>query len=162
MEKIKNLFQEKYLHRLFILGVLFKAFDGTVEILAGMLLLFPGIFRGIANAFIRGELVEDPHDFLANLLAHFLPALAHVEFFATIYLLVHGVVKVFLVVGLLRGKLWAYPAAIIVFALFIIYQIYRYTNTHSFFLILLTILDVFVVWLTWHEWRLFQKRGINI
>jgi uncharacterized membrane protein len=36
------------------------------------------------------------------------------------------VVKVFLVVALLRNKLWAYPWLIITLVVFIEYQLYRY------------------------------------
>jgi uncharacterized membrane protein len=47
------------------------------------------------------------------------------------YLLSHGLVKVLLVAGLLREKLWAYPASLIVLSAFIAYQTYRYSSTHS-------------------------------
>ena len=46
--------------------------------------------------------------------------------FAAIYLLSHGVIKVVLVASLFRELLWAYPAAIVVFTLFIVYQLYPY------------------------------------
>lgn len=39
------------------------------------------------------------------------------------------------------------------FSLFIVYQLYRYTFTHSLLLILITILDVFVIALTLLEYR---------
>jgi uncharacterized membrane protein len=41
--------------------------------------------------------------------------------------------------------------AIAVFFAFIAYQLYRYSFTHSEWLLLLTILDGVVIWLTWHE-----------
>jgi len=37
--------------------------------------------------------------------------------------------------------------------LFIAYQLYRISYTHSLGLIFLTLFDVFVVWLTWKEYR---------
>jgi uncharacterized membrane protein len=66
----------------------------------------------------------------------------------------HGIVKLFLVVGLLRNKLWAYPAAIVVFVLFIAYQLYRLSSAPSPLLVLLTVFDVVVIGLTWHEYRI--------
>jgi uncharacterized membrane protein len=63
------------------------------------------------------------------------------------------VIKTVLIVGLLREKLGYYPAAIAVFVLFVMYQIYRYTFTHSIWLLLITLLDIVVIWLTWHEYR---------
>ena len=61
------------------------------------------------------------------------------------------------VVGLLREKLWAYPACFVVFGAFIAYQLYRYSFTHDVGLILLSILDAFVILLAWHEYRLLRK-----
>ncbi len=86
----------------------------------------------------------------------------HDERFAAIYLLSHGVVKAVLVVGLLRGRLWAFPWAIGVFAAFAIFQIYRYFVQPSGWLIALTVLDVFVIALSWAEWqRLKQQRSLE-
>jgi len=61
------------------------------------------------------------------------------------------------VIFLLREKLWAYPAAVAVFALFIGYQLYRYSFTHDIGLILLSIFDLFVIALAVHEYRLLRK-----
>src|SRR6266849_1616120 len=77
---------------------------------------------------------------------------ADTQFFAAMYLLVHGVVKVLLVWALFRAKLWAYPAAIVVFAAFGVYQMYRYFLSPSFAMIALTVLDVVVIVLTWMEY----------
>jgi len=63
----------------------------------------------------------------------------------------------FLVIGLLRNKLWAYPASLVVMGLFIIYQLYRFSYTGSFGLIAITALDVVVMVLIWHEYRLMLR-----
>jgi uncharacterized membrane protein len=52
-----------------------------------------------------------------------------------------------------REKRWAFPVAIAVFLLFIVYQLYRFTLTHSPWLMLLTLFDVAVLWLIWNEYR---------
>jgi uncharacterized membrane protein len=39
-----------------------------------------------------------------------------------------------------------------VFALFIVYQLYRFAFTHPIWLLAVTALDVIVIALTWHEW----------
>jgi len=67
------------------------------------------------------------------------------------------VVKLGLVTGLLMRKLWAYPTTMVVLGLFILYQLYRYTQTHGIALLLLTALDVVVVGLTFHEYRLMRR-----
>jgi uncharacterized membrane protein len=150
--------REKYIHRIFIGGVLLKALNGVLEIVGGVLLLFTGAFVQIVEILIRNELIEDPADFVATHIQHYLPLFTgHAQLFAAVYLLSHGVIKIVLVAGLLRNKLWAYPAAIVVFILFIVYQMYRFTFTHSIFLILFTIFDIFVIALTWHEYKYFKK-----
>jgi uncharacterized membrane protein len=50
------------------------------------------------------------------------------------------------------NKLWAYPLTIFVFAAFCVYQIHRYTHTHSVTLILLTLFDLALIYLTWREY----------
>ena len=67
------------------------------------------------------------------------------QHFYAFYLSSHGVVKVALVVGLLREKLWAYPASRIVLALFVLYQLYRFSYTHGLGLIVLTLFDIVVM-----------------
>lgn len=106
----------------------------------------------------RKEFSEDPHDLIANLL---LPSVEHLsgsdQVFAGVYLLVHGVVKLWLVIGLLRGRLSFYPVSLAVFALFIAYQLYRYGFTHSAWLLVLNGLDLVVIFLTWHEYRVLRR-----
>jgi hypothetical protein len=51
----------------------------------------------------------------------------------------HGVVKLWLIIGLLRQKLWYYPLAAAVFGLFIVYQ---YSFTNSLWLLVLSAVDV--------------------
>jgi uncharacterized membrane protein len=77
--------------------------------------------------------------------------------FAGVYLLSHGVIKVFLVGSLLRGRLWAYPTAIVFFAMFIVYQMYRYYLHPSIGMIILSILDLIVIVLTWLEYRQLKR-----
>ncbi len=92
----------------------------------------------LINALTQEELVEDPNDIFANYLrtsAHSF-SISDQHFYA-FYLLSHGVIKLFLVIGLLRNRLWAYPASLIVLGLFIAYQLYRFSDTQSVGLIAL-------------------------
>jgi uncharacterized membrane protein len=73
--------------------------------------------------------------------------------FASLYLLAHGVVKLALVVLLLFNKIWAYPLTIAVFGAFMVYQVHRFTHTHSWALIWLTVFDAVIVYLTWKEYQ---------
>lgn len=116
----------------------------------------------VANAVTRAELTEDPHDFIANHLLHGAQNLSiDGQNFAALYLLSHGIVKFWLIVGLWRRKLGYYPIAIAVFGLFIGYQLYRYSFTHSLSLLLITALDFAVIGLTWLEYSHLRREIIN-
>ena len=70
----------------------------------------------------------------------------------------HGAIKLWLIVGLLRERLWYCPTAIAVFGLFIVYQLHRVSFTHSAFLLFLTALDVLVIVLTWHDYGYVRRQ----
>ena len=135
--------QEKRIHQIFVVSVLAKGAHALIEIAGGIALYLLGA-ETIAQ-WLR------PHEWAAR---HFQPAEQH---FYAFYLLSHGLIKAVLVFFLLRERLWAYPASIAVFALFIAYQLYRYSFTHDIGLIALSIFDLFVIALAVHEYRLLRK-----
>lgn len=151
---------EKEIRLVFVVSLILKAIGAGAQILLGFVLLFTTGVTELIVTLAQNELIEDPDDFFAThvttLAAHLPPG---TQLWGAIYLLSHGIIKAFLVWGLIKNKLWAYPASIAVFTLFILYQIARYFSTHSVFLIALTVFDVFVIWLIWHEYRyLLRKR----
>ena len=104
-------------------------------------------------------MVQDPADILVNfLLNSFSTFSKSIMFFFAIYLVIHGVIKIGLIFSLWKGKLWAYPLSEIIFSLFIIYQIYKYIISPSFFLIFLTFLDALVIILIYLEYKNIKKR----
>ena len=148
------------LDRTFEVGILLKGLDGALELIGGALLLMvsPATINRITGALTQHELSEDPHDVIATHLLRISHGLTGSAVgFAAAYLLLHGIVKVVLVLALLRNKLWAYPWMIAFLIAFIAYQLYRYSFTHDFSLILLSIFDVFVIALAVHEYRLLRK-----
>ncbi len=150
--------QEKSIRKIFVVGVILKGMNSVLEILGGILFLWSGAVSSIISFLITKELIEDPSDFLASHLQRLVPYFtAHSQLYAAFYLLSHGIVKIFLVVGLLRNKLWAYPTSIVFLCLFIVYQVYRFAFTHSLFLFLLTLFDIALIALTWHEYKFVKK-----
>jgi uncharacterized membrane protein len=151
---------EKRIHQIFVVSVLFKGLHALIEI-AGGIALYLVSTAAIVNAIKRysyDELIEDKHDWIANHLLDFARTFSVAEHnFYAVYLLSHGLIKAALVTGLLREKLWAYPASFAVFSAFIAYQLYRYSFTHDVGLILLSIFDLFVIYLAVHEYRLLRK-----
>jgi uncharacterized membrane protein len=138
--------QEKGIHRIFVVSVALKGLHALIEVAGGLALY---LFSSAAIARMLDEV--DPHDWIAR---HFPMSEQH---FYAFYLLSHGIVKAVLVAGLLREKLWAYPASIAVFGAFIGYQLYRYSWTHDIGLVLLSVFDLFVIALAVHEYRLLRR-----
>ncbi len=145
-----------FIHKGFEVGIFLKGVNGLLEIGFGIFLFFirPEMARQIVTAVLCRELTEDPNDIVANYLMN----MAHnfsmgTKSFAIIYLLSHGVIKIFLVLLLWKRKLWAYPLAMVAFSVFSGYQIYRYTFTHSVELIILTVFDVIIITLTGLEFK---------
>lgn len=133
-----------------------KGIDALFEAAGGALLwlIRPSAMNAMVRILSQHELSRDPHDFIA---IHVLHASAKLltgnKTFASLYLLSHGLTKVVLIVALWMNELWAFPLTIFVFALFCVYQMYRFSHTHSIALVLLTIFDLLLIYLTWMEWR---------
>jgi uncharacterized membrane protein len=152
-----QLLTEHRIHQVFTVSLLLKGAHATIECIGGIGLAFistAAVYDWIAW-LTQHELVEDPKDFVAtHLLALAEGFSVSAKNFYVFYLLSHGIVKLFLVAALLRNKLWAYPASLVVLGLFIAYQVYRFSYTHSPGLMVLTVFDLFVMVLIWHEYRL--------
>lgn len=152
--------RERLVHIFFLIGIIAKGIDGILEIIGGVVVIFinPILLNKVVRFLFAHELSEDPRDKLANYILKAAQDFSlSAQIYSSIYLISHGVIKVFLIMALLKRKLWAYPLAIAVFSLFIIYQIYRYALTHSILLIFLSILDVFVIVFTWLEYGAVKK-----
>jgi uncharacterized membrane protein len=159
--RLTKALDEKNIHRAFELGLILKGIFALLEILAGVGAYFidQNFLLNLVLAVFHDELKGDPHDFVANILVQAAQNFSiGTQLFISLYLLANGVTKVVLITGLLHGKLGFYPAAIVVFVLFVVYQVYRYSFTGSIWLLLLTMVDVAVIWLTWREYRYMRDR----
>jgi uncharacterized membrane protein len=151
---------EHRIHEIFQLSVLLKGAHAVLECVSGLALAL------VSNASIvntitwltQDELIQDPNDFVATHMLRMAQDFSvTTKNFYVFYLLSHGIVKLFLVAALLKNKFWAYPASLIVLGLFIAYQVYRFSYTHSIGLVLLTVFDLFVMFLIWHEYQLIRR-----
>ncbi|MGE0259773.1 MAG: DUF2127 domain-containing protein [Alphaproteobacteria bacterium] len=148
--------REQRLHRFFEITLLLKALFAAGEILLaiGVYIVPLDAVSDFVGAITRAELTAHPRDIVAAHLAEWARNLSvGTQHFVALYLLSHGAAKLWVIIGLLRERLWYYPVALVVFTLFVAYQIYRYTLTHSVSLLLITAIDLVVIWLTWHEYR---------
>lgn len=150
---------ERRIHALFKVSLWLKGAFAVWEIAAGVAAFFVSK-QFLLNIvyWIRDELIGDPHGVLVHSVQHLSAGTQH---FAGIYLLAHGIIKLWLIIGLLRERLWYYPVALVAFALFIVYQLYRYAFTHSVWLLAVTALDLIVIALTWHEWRYLKAHALR-
>jgi uncharacterized membrane protein len=149
------------LDRVFEIGIIGKGLNGVAELIGGLLLLLvtPERIRHLVWALTEAELSEDPHDFIARHLLHTANGLTgSAMILGAAYLLLHGAVKVVLVIALLLNKLWAYPVMIIVLLILIGYQLYRIALQASAGLVALTVFDAVIVALTWREYRRQRRR----
>jgi uncharacterized membrane protein len=152
--------QDKRIHQIFVVSVLFKGIHALIEIAGGIALYLVSTATIVATIqrYSYDELVEDKNDWVATHLLDFARTFSVAEHnFYAFYLLSHGLIKSVLVIGLLRERLWAYPASFAVFGAFIAYQLYRYSLTGDIGLILLSIFDAFVIYLAVHEYRLLRR-----
>jgi len=151
---------ERRIHRLFVLSVGLKGFYALAEVASGVALYL------VAHATIIDFLgrfttdpVQEPNDWVGTNMMAFARAFSvESQHFYAFYLVTHGILKLAVVVGLLREKLWAYPACFVVFTAFIAYQLYRYSYTQDIGLIAISIIDLIVMALAWNEYRLFKNR----
>lgn len=144
------------LDRSFRVSITIKGLHALLETIGGIALLAidPQTLNRWMLTLLHHELSEDPQDFVATHLLHTSQSFAvGGNHFASWYLLSHGAVKLLLVVELFRNKLWAYPFMIMMLAVFVFYQVYRFALTHSLIMILLTLVDLLVILLTWLEYR---------
>jgi len=153
----------KNIHFWFRVSIILKGVYSVIEIIVGISSFFitKALVISTTLFFLQGELAEDPKDFIAN---YFIAVANNIsvdaKYFFAFYLLSHGLIKILLIAGLLRKKLWAYLTSIIVFSLFIIYQLYLYFNTFSIWLLLVTALDLIIIFLTIYEYRYMKSHDM--
>ncbi len=154
---------EENIHSIFEVTVVVKGVYAFLEIVTGIIAFFvtKTFIVSVFTFLTRGELLEDPRDLFVNYFMTITNNFSiHTKYLLAFYLFTHGVIKLFLVVGLLERKLLAYPVSIVVFSLFIIYEVYRYLHTFSIPLLLLTILDLVIISLTIHEYRYIKSHNV--
>ena len=146
--RIDTLTRSKLAHRVFWMGIVFKAIDGFLETAGGFFLLFVSgeMMNSFAFKLLQPELAEDPNDWLAN---HLLVWIFHLstdtKVFAVAYLLVHGIIKLVIVAGIWLSQLWAYWLAGVVFSLFVLYQVVYFFFTYSPMMLFLTAVDLVII-----------------
>lgn len=138
-------------------GIAVKGFDGVVELVAGILLWAdPGLLHRTLHALL-GEAQESNSRMMQFVAEHVARIDADLTrsglVFFVLFLILHGVVKVALVVALFAKWRWAYPWAIGALAIFLVYQVYAYIKQPSIAMAIFSLIDALIVWLVYKEYR---------
>ncbi|MDP2740609.1 MAG: DUF2127 domain-containing protein [Pseudorhodobacter sp.] len=150
------------LHAVFEVSLLAKALFAAGELVSGIALWLVKAdwVNRWADALTRAELIEDPNDRLAAWalsVAHNLSV--ETQHFWALYLIWHASVKLVVVVALIAGIGWAYPASVVVLAGFIVYQLDRFLTSHSLWMLALSLFDMVVVWLVVQEYHTLRNNA---
>jgi uncharacterized membrane protein len=143
--------------RMFAVAIAIKGIDGGLQFLGALLLMVipPTLITGAANMIITRDLLGDPNGTLSTHLAeaadHF--ANGSSRWFAIVYLLAHGVIKLVLVWALVKRVMWMFPVSMLVLAGFVVYEVWRAVHTHSIALPIFAAIDVVIIVLIYREYR---------
>ena len=143
-------------HVAFIVMLLGKCVLGLTQIAIAVAIYFglAEVLPSLIQSFAGAELTEDPKDFIALRameIAGLLPS-TNLGFYV-LYFAAHGVLHVSVAAALFAGAAWAYPAAILVLGVFVVYQIFEYLAVGGPMLVILSFVDLVVIYLTLIEWR---------
>ncbi len=158
---MQKLLSPAYWHNLFKIGVALKALNGIWQTASGLFILLVSkeTLSGWLSFIIQRELLENPNDGVIGFLTHSLQNIStSTQTFVGLYILLHGLLNLFLTIQLTRDRHWAYLVTIGVTALFVCYQVYRISVYHSLFLTVFTAFDILFIILTWHEYRYHQEK----
>ncbi len=149
----------------FRLGLLLKAVNGGLEVVVALLVLYvpPSVVLSLAEFVTQGEVTQDPDDLITTSLTTISKtgAVAAHHLFA-LYLILHGGVKILLVLGILAGKRIAYPLFMAALVLFGSYEAYRGIRFHDAVILVVSALDLLLLVLTVHDYRRqYSSRGEN-
>jgi uncharacterized membrane protein len=143
------------LHGAYLTTILIKGFDGAVEALAGLIIAVTGPER-IYEWVIRLTAPElTGHHPALHAIRNGAERLAEgSHHFVIVYLLVHGLLKLSIVVALLKGGgRWVFPAATLILLGFVGYMSWRLSIRWSDWLLGFALFDCLTLALVLNEWR---------
>src|SRR3569833_2211121 len=149
------------LHRAYLAAIAIKGFDGAVETLIGLAIWIAGTQRIYATILrlTAPELEDDRRHALVHAIRHGASGLAETStVFIVSYLLIHGILKLGIVVALLRNRhRWIYPLACVILGGFVIFMGYHLIERWSNWLLGFALFDLLTIALVVNEWASPQK-----
>jgi uncharacterized membrane protein len=151
-------------NKLFTFGMWWRIAYGFLRIIFGLALLrVVGLpLVSVITSLMGHELVEDPSDILYAFASHALGQHpVYISYFLAIYFIFWGVLDVVLSYNLLKDKIWAFSSSLILIGGFIMYELFRFSHTHSFILLYIICLDVAIFWLIKREYKKLQLHPLR-
>jgi uncharacterized membrane protein len=149
----------KWLHWLFEASLVIKGLLAFGETMGGFgLLLTPNLtILNFVGWLVGHRLTQTPDEDMAQWFHHLAETFPiQLQHFYALYLLGHGALKFAMVIMLARRILWAYPAAMVVLAGFVIYQTTEFLTHGSLILLALSFFDGFMIVLVYREWNMLK------
>ena len=85
----------------------------------------------------------------------------YITTFLALYFIFWGVIDIGMSAFLLKERLWAFPVSILLIAVFIAYEILRFFQHHSVFLLGIIAVDIVILLLIQREYSILRKRIHN-
>lgn len=136
---------ERIFHSAFFATVILNGLIAIADLSAGLFFLFERQIAGFLYTF--------HYPFSRIIQAVVLGLMNQNQLMGIIYFFSHGIIKLFLVWGLLTNRLWAYPTAIVFLSGFSLYQLYDLFVKFSWFTILLLIVNIATIFFIAREYR---------
>jgi len=128
---------------------------GSLRLILGFTLL-KIIGTPVSDIFytlMEHEIIEDPNDLLIQITNPFIQHLPFtITYFLAGYLIFWGIMDIFLSINLLKHRLWAFSVSIYIIGIFVLYEIYRFSYTHSYILAGVILVDLIIIWLIKKEY----------
>jgi len=148
--------RSRFFHLAYLAAILIKGFDGALEALAGLVILITGperLYEWVLR-LTAPELTGGPHRALHAIQRGAERLAEGPHQFVIFYLLVHGLLKLGIVVALLKGGgRLLFPIASLILAGFVVYMSWRLTIRWWDWLLGFALFDLLTLALVLNEWR---------
>jgi uncharacterized membrane protein len=160
------IWRKPWFERIYRIGIIIKGIDGFLEFVAGTAILISPRLVHMMLSMLASELGQHnarPFQFIAEYIGRVDTQLLHSGLvFLTLFLIIHGAVKLGLVYCLLKRIEKAYPAALVILCAFLVYQVYVLITDPSILMAFFTVLDVVIIWLVWTEYQELKTKAKNM
>jgi uncharacterized membrane protein len=150
----------RLLHWIFEASLVIKGLLAFGEVLGGLgLLLTPNLtILHFVGWLTRHQLTQNPGEDMAVWAKHLADSFPiELQHFYAIYMLLHGSLKLMMVLMLAWRIVWAYPLAMAVLAGFVLYQLTEFHLHGGIVLLLLSGFDSIMIVLVWREFQILRR-----